>query len=502
MPFILALDQGTTSSRAILFDHQGAICGVAQQEFEQIFPEPGQVEHDPRAIWGTQHQVMHQVMQEQRLTASDIVAIGITNQRETTVVWDRHSGEPVYNAIVWQDRRTAAECQRLHEAGRSGWIRQRTGLVLDAYFSGTKIGWILDHVPGARQRAVAGDLLFGTVDTWLTWNLTEGQTHITDASNASRTLLFNIHTGDWDDELLELFQIPRGMLPRVCDSSEVVARTARSVAGGSIPIAGIAGDQQAALFGQRCTTSGMVKCTYGTGCFLLMNTGQQAVDSQNRLLTTVAWRLDNRITYALEGSVYIGGAVVQWLRDGLGFFRTADEIEELAASVEDSDGVYLVPALSGLGAPHWDPWARGLIGGLTRGTTRAHIARAALEGIAWQVADLLHAMHGDSGIDPAELRADGGASANNLLLQFQSDIVNLTVNRPRVLETTARGVAWLAGLATGFWDAPAAIDQQWQSARLFRPQMSAQRQRSLRAGWDKALKRSLHWQDPPDNPDS
>jgi len=491
MSHILALDQGTTSSRAILFDHAGAIVAVAQKEFPQHFPKPGWVEHNPRDIWATQAGVAAEVLQKAGLAAGDIAAIGITNQRETTVVWDRETGEPVGNAIVWQDRRTAAVCDALRKRRLDRVIRRKTGLVVDAYFSATKLQWILAHVPGARARARAGTLAFGTVDSWLVWNLTGGAVHVTDASNASRTMLYDIHRGDWDDDLLKIFGVPRAMLPEVRSSSEVYGHT--SLLGGSIPIAGIAGDQQAALFGQVCTRPGMVKNTYGTGCFMLMNTGTRPIASKNNLLTTVAWRIGNRTEYALEGSIFIAGAVVQWLRDGLGIIRSAAEVESLAATVADTHGVYLVPAFAGLGAPHWDPYARGALVGLTRGTTSAHIARAALEGIALQVMDVLRAMEADAGIRLRELRVDGGASANNLLMQLQADLLNVPVVRPRVAETTALGAAYLAGLAVGFWKDQPDIARQWQADRRFTPAMKPAARKALAAGWQKALARAKGW---------
>ncbi|HEY5307720.1 MAG TPA: glycerol kinase GlpK, partial [Casimicrobiaceae bacterium] len=449
MTFVLALDQGTTSSRAILFDREGVIRASAQREFRQIFPQPGWVEHDALEIWETQSGVLHEVMAKARIEPADIAAVGIANQRETTLVWERSTGRPIANAIVWQDRRTAARCDALRAANKSELFARKTGLVLDAYFSGTKLQWLLDEVPGARVRAQRGELAFGTIDTWLVWQLTEGRVHCTDPSNASRTLLFNIHTGDWDDELLALLDVPRSVLPRIVPSSGVCGTT--RINGTDIPIAGIAGDQQAALFGQGCLTPGMAKNTYGTGCFLLLNTGRNAVASHNHLLTTVAWQRNGATDYALEGSVFIGGAVVQWLRDGLNMIRNAAEVEALASSVPDNGGVYLVPAFAGLGAPHWDAYARGSIFGLTRGTTGGHVARAALEAIAFQSADVLAAMERDAGITLTELRVDGGAAANNLLMQFQADLLGVPVVRPRVLETTALGAAYLAGLATGYW---------------------------------------------------
>jgi glycerol kinase len=493
MKHILALDQGTTSSRAIVFDYSGAIVSTAQREFRQIFPKPGWVEHDANEIWATQSTVAAEALRKVGLASQDIAAIGITNQRETTVVWERSTGKPICNAIVWQDRRTAAACDRLKSRGLEKLIRRKTGLVIDAYFSGTKLQWILQNVPGAKAKAKAGQLAFGTVDSWLIWNLTGGREHVTDPSNASRTMLFNIQTGDWDDELLRLFAVPRSILPEVRSSSEVYGDT--TLLGGSIPIAGIAGDQQAALFGQVCTRPGMVKNTYGTGCFMLMHTGAKPIASRNNLLTTVAWRIGNRTEYALEGSIFIAGAIVQWLRDGLGIISSSSEVEALAATVPDNGGVYVVPAFAGLGAPHWDQYARGLIAGLTRGSTRAHIARAALEGIAYQVADVLHAMETDAKIRLKELRVDGGACANNLLMQFQADLLGVPVVRPRVSETTALGAAYLAGLAVGFWKDLAEISKQWQSDRRFVPSLKAADRKKLLAGWTKALSRARHWSD-------
>jgi glycerol kinase len=492
MTHILALDQGTTSSRAIVFDHAGSIVSVAQKEFPQIFPKPGWVEHDPRDIWSTQAGVAAEALTKAGLGASDVDAIGITNQRETTVVWDRATGQPICNAIVWQDRRTAGICDKLRARKLDRVIRRKTGLVIDAYFSATKVQWILENVKGARAKAKAGQLAFGTVDSWLVWNLTGGAVHVTDVSNASRTMMYNIVKGEWDDELLKIFGVPRSMLPEVRSSSEVYGHT--SLFGGSIPIAGIAGDQQAALFGQVCTKPGMVKNTYGTGCFMLMNTGTKPVASKNNLLTTVAWRIGDRTEYALEGSIFIAGAVVQWLRDGLEFFRTSAEIEALAASVPDTGGVYLVPAFAGLGAPHWDQYARGTIVGMTRGTTRAHIARAALEGIALQVMDVLNAMEADSGIKLKELRVDGGASANDLLMQLQADLLNVPVVRPKVAETTALGAAYLAGLAVGFWKNQADIARQWQVDERFKPSMKAAARARMSEGWGRALGRSKSWE--------
>lgn len=493
MKHILALDQGTTSSRAIVFDHQGAIIAVAQQEFRQLFPQPGWVEHDANEIWASQSGVAADALQKAGLSSTDIAAIGITNQRETTVVWDRKTGQPICNAIVWQDRRTAGACDRLRRAGHAPMIRRKTGLVLDAYFSATKLQWILQNIPGAKARARRGELAFGTIDSWLVWNLTGGRVHVTDVSNASRTMLCNLKTCDWDDDLLKLFGIPRSLLPTVRDSSEVYGDC--TLWGGAIPIAGIAGDQQAALFGQACTKPGMVKNTYGTGCFMLMHTGPKPIASKNNLLTTVAWRIGGRTDYALEGSIFIAGAVVQWLRDGLGLIKTSAEVEALAASVADNGGVYLVPAFAGLGAPHWDQYARGLVAGLTRGTTSAHLARAALEGIAYQVHDVLHAMQSDSGITLKELRVDGGACANNLLMQFQADLLGVPVVRPRVSETTALGAAYLAGLAVGFWKNPAEIAAQWQADRHFVPAMKPAQRQKLLANWNKALGRAKRWED-------
>ncbi|MEO8579446.1 MAG: glycerol kinase GlpK [Gemmatimonadales bacterium] len=492
MKHILALDQGTTSSRAILFDHAGSIVAVAQKEFPQIFPKPGWVEHNPRDIWSTQAGVAAEVLTKAGVGAADVAAIGITNQRETTIVWDRATGEPVYNAIVWQDRRTANICDRLRARKLDRLIRRKTGLVIDAYFSATKVQWMLENVKGARARAKAGELAFGTVDSWLVWNLTGGKVHVTDASNASRTMLFDISKGDWDDELLKLFGVPRSMLPEVRSSSEVYGVS--TLLGTPIPIAGIAGDQQAALFGQACTKPGMAKNTYGTGCFMLMNTGTKRIASKNNLLTTVAWRIGGRTEYALEGSIFIAGAVVQWLRDGLEFFRSAAEVEALAASVTDTGGVYLVPAFAGLGAPHWDQYARGTIVGLTRGTTKAHIARAALEGIVLQVMDVLRAMEADAGIKLKELRVDGGASANDLLMQLQADLLNVPVVRPKVAETTALGAAYLAGLAVGYWKNQTDIARQWQVDKRFTPSMKPAVRNQIAKGWERALSRAKAWE--------
>ncbi len=491
MPFILALDQGTTSSRAIVFDHAGTIRGSAQREFRQIFPQPGWVEHDATDIWASQFAVLREALAHAKTGAQDIAAIGIANQRETTLVWERATGRPIANAIVWQDRRTAPMCDALRDAGHAPLFARKTGLVLDAYFSGTKLRWLLDNVPGARVRAQRGELAFGTIDTWLIWQLTGGRVHCTDASNASRTLLFDIHAGAWDDELLALLDVPRSVLPRVVPSSGVCGTAA--IDGVDIPIAGIAGDQQAALFGQACLTPGLAKNTYGTGCFLLLNTGRQAVASRNNLLTTVAWQRKGATDYALEGSVFIGGAVVQWLRDGLKIIRSSSDVEALAQSVPDNGGVYLVPAFAGLGAPHWDAYARGAIFGLTRGATSGHIARAALESIAFQSADVLAAMQKDAGITLSELRVDGGATADDLLMQFQADILGVPVVRPQVRETTALGAAYLAGLAVGYWAGDADVAANWQVDRRFEPAMPRERVDELRAGWEKAVSRAKAW---------
>ena len=487
MAFVLSLDQGTTSSRAILFGVDGMVHAHAQREFRQIFPQPGWVEHDANEIWASQSGVMHEVLAKARVHPAQLSAIGITNQRETTVLWERATGKPVANAIVWQDRRTAGLCDELRAQGHAATFARKTGLVLDAYFSGTKLKWLLDHTPGARERARRGELAFGTVDAWLVWNLTAGKVHCTDASNASRTLLFDIHAGQWDDELLRLLDVPREVLPQVVASSGV-AGTA-SLDGHAVPIAGIAGDQQAALFGQACMSPGLAKNTYGTGCFLLLNTGREAVASRNNLVTTVAWQRAGKLDYALEGSVFIGGAVVQWLRDGLQIIRNARDIEALAASVPDNGGVYLVPAFAGLGAPHWDPHARGGMFGLTRGATKAHIARAALESIAFQSDELLQAMQRDAGLALTELRVDGGASTNDLLMQFQADLLGVPVVRPKVVETTALGAAYLAGLATGFWQGDADVSRNWKVDRRFEPAMPRERADALREDWARAVRR-------------
>ncbi|MCA9056985.1 MAG: glycerol kinase GlpK [Planctomycetaceae bacterium] len=491
--YVLALDQGTTSSRAILFDHRGSVVAVSQKEFTQHFPKPGWVEHDPLEIWNSQLAVAKAVLRRAKVTSRDVAAIGITNQRETTIAWDRQTGEPYTNAIVWQDRRTAPFCDQLRADGADKLIRQKTGLVLDAYFSATKLNWILQNNRKARAAAAKGQLAFGTVDTWLLWKLTEGKVHATDPSNASRTMLFDIHSGSWNTELLKLFGVSESALPEVRSSSEVYGET--RLLGGSLPVAGIAGDQQAALFGQMCTKPGMVKNTYGTGCFMLMNTGTTPVASQNGLLTTVAWRIGQETHYALEGSIFIAGAVVQWLRDGLGLIRSSADVEQLAAQVSDTGGVYLVPAFAGLGAPHWDSYARGLMVGLTRGTTSAHIARAALEGIAYQVADVLTAMQADSGLKLKELRVDGGASLNNLLMQFQADLLGVPVVRPTVAETTALGAAYLAGLAVGYWKNTGETSGQWQQDARYRSSMKPAMRTKLLSGWQRAVDRSRDWAD-------
>jgi glycerol kinase len=491
--YILAIDQGTTSSRAIIFDHGGAVKAVAQREFKQYYPQPGWVEHDAGEIWSTQAGVVAEALAKAGLGGGDLAAIGITNQRETTVVWDRETGEPVCRAIVWQDRRTAAHCDELKQQGLSKMIQQKTGLVLDAYFSGTKLKWILDHVDGARKKAEAGKLAFGTVDAWLAWKLTGGAAHVTDASNASRTLLYNIHTHQWDRELLELFQIPESLLPQVRASSEIYAETSPALLAAKVPVAGIAGDQQAALFGQMCLRPGLLKHTYGTGGFMVLNTGDTPIVSKNNLLTTIAWKINGKVTYALEGSIFIAGAVVQWLRDGLGLIKHSADVEPLAMTVPDNGGVYLVPAFAGLGAPHWDQFARGTIIGLTRGTTAGHLARAALEGIAFQTMDVLEAMEADSGIPIKELRVDGGATADDTLMQFQADILGVPLVRPKVWETTALGAACLAGLAVGFWKDTNELEKQWQMDKQFRPAMERGKVAELKRGWRKAVERSKGW---------
>jgi glycerol kinase len=494
MNVILALDQGTTSSRAIVFDHDGGIVTVAQQEFRQIFPQAGWVEHDAMEIWQTQLAVAREALAKAGLKAADVAAIGITNQRETTVVWDRKTGAPIGHAIVWQDRRTAKFCDELKAGGHAHTIQERSGLVIDAYFSGSKVRWMLDHIPGARERAERGELAFGTIDSWLVWQLTGGARHITDPSNASRTMLYHLR-GEWDDELLRILGVPRAVLPEVRSSSEVYAETAPGLFDAPIRIAGIAGDQQAALFGQNCFTRGLAKNTYGTGCFMLMNIGVEPQISRHKLLTTVAWQQGGRTDYALEGSVFIGGAVVQWLRDGLGIIKSSADVEKLAATVPDCGGVYLVPAFAGLGAPHWDQYARGTITGLTRGTTAGHIARAALEGIAFQVADILEVMKQDSGIAMDGLRVDGGACANDLLMQCQADLLQVPVVRPKVIETTALGAAYLAGLAVGFWKSREEVSRAWQVERTFTPQLSAAHAAHRRGRWQEALRRAGDWEE-------
>lgn len=490
--FILALDQGTTSSRAVIFNHQGAPVAVSQKEFTQHYPEPGWVEHNPAEIWSTQVGVAAEAILKAGLQAKSIQAIGITNQRETTIVWDKQTGASVYNAIVWQDRRTSTYCDQLNEQGLEQTIREKTGLVIDAYFSATKIRWILENVPGARDKAEAGKLAFGTVDSWLIWNMTAGQQHVTDVTNASRTLLYNIHTLTWDEELLQIFGIPASMLPTVKDSSEVVGHTSGSLFSTQIPIAGIAGDQQAALFGQMCTKPGMVKNTYGTGCFMLMNIGEKPIISKHRLVTTIAWKIQDQVHYALEGSIFIAGAVVQWLRDGLGIISSSAEVEQLAKKVAGSDGVYLVPAFVGMGAPHWEQHARGTIVGMTRGTNSAHIARAALESIAYQTFEVLKAMEADANLSIKELRADGGATDNDLLMQFQADILGAQVVKPAVTEVTAIGAAYLAGLATGYWASVDEIQQQWSVHKSYEPDAGMASENLLK-GWHKAVHAAKAW---------
>ena len=485
--FILALDQGTSSSRAIVFDHEGNIRSTAQMEFTQYFPKPGWVEHNPMEIWSSEAAVIAEAITKIGINGKDIAGIGITNQRETTIVWDAETGEPVYNAIVWQDRRTSEFCDTLRD--KADFIREKTGLIIDAYFSGTKIRWILDNVPGAREKAEAGKLRFGTVDSWLVWQLTRGEVHVTDVSNASRTMLFNINTLEWDKELLELLDVPASMMPEVRSSSEVYGVTKTTIFAHEVPIGGIAGDQQAALFGQMCTEPGSVKNTYGTGCFLLMNTGEKPILSRNNLLTTVAWKIGDKVNYALEGSIFVGGSVVQWLRDGLGIIRSSSEIEALASTVPDNGGVYFVPALTGMGAPYWDQYAHGTICGITRGTTAAHIARAALEGIAFQTMDIVGAMEKDAGVRLSELKVDGGASRNNLMMQFQSDVLDTAVIRPGVTETTALGACYLAGLAVGYWSSLDEVKRQWRSERVFTP--SGADTAALKAGWADAISRTL-----------
>ncbi len=489
--YILALDQGTSSSRAIVFDQKGTPCAVAQKEFRQIFPQSGWVEHDPHEIWSSQASVIAEAITMMDINGLNLAGIGITNQRETTIVWDSETEEPIYNAIVWQDRRTSDYCDELKNQGLTDTIRQKTGLIIDAYFSATKIKWILDNVPGARKRAERGKLMFGTVDTWLIWRLTRGEIHVTDVSNASRTMLFNINTLDWDQELLDLFGIPRSMMPEVKSSSEIYGHTKTTIFAHKVPISGIAGDQQAALFGQMCTEPGMVKNTYGTGCFLLMNSGEKPILSKNNLITTIAWKIGDKVNYALEGSIFVGGSVVQWLRDGLGVINSSSEVEELASRVPDTNGVYFVPALTGLGAPWWDQYARGTIVGISRGTNTAHIARAALEGIAYQTMDITAAMSRDAGIPLKELKVDGGASRNNLLMQFQADILGTRVIRPQVVETTAMGAAYLAGLAVGYWSSIDDIRKQWQIDRIFEPSWEQEKIDDAKAHWADAVKRTL-----------
>lgn len=489
--YILALDQGTTSSRAIVFDHNGQICSVAQKEFPQYFPKPGWVEHDANEIWSSEASVIAEAITQIDINGKDIAAIGITNQRETTIVWDIDTEEPIYHAIVWQDRRTAEYCDKLKAQGLVDKVREKTGLIIDAYFSGTKIKWILDNVPGARKRAEMGKLRFGNVDSWLIWRLTRGTAHVTDVTNASRTMLFNINTLQWDDDLLKLLDIPRSMMPEVKSSSEIMAHTKTTIFAHEVPIAGVAGDQQAALFGQMCIEPGSIKNTYGTGCFVMLNVGEKPVLSKNNLLTTVAWKIGDKVNYALEGSIYVGGSVVQWIRDGLGFIKSSSEIEELASTVPDSGGVYFVPALTGLAAPYWDPYARGLICGITRGTTRAHIARAALDGIAFQTYDIAQAMAKDMNAPLTELKVDGGASRNNLLMQFQANLLGINVVRPKITETTALGAAYLAGLAVGFWENIDELRKQWQVERTFEPVKDSPEIEEAKKGWAEAIQRTL-----------
>ncbi|WP_127137207.1 glycerol kinase GlpK [Flagellimonas oceanensis] len=495
--YILALDQGTTSSRAVVFDKKGTIISVAQKEFTQIFPKPGWVEHDPDEIWSTQAGMAAEAVSKKGLKAAQMAAIGITNQRETVVVWDRNTSEPVYNAIVWQDKRTADYCDELKKEGKSNMIREKTGLVIDSYFSGTKVKWILDNVDGAREKAEAGDLIMGTIDSWLIWKMTDGGLHITDVTNACRSMLFNINTMDWDDELLDLLTIPKSMLPEVKQSSEVYGHTSPNLFATPIPIAGIAGDQQAALFGQMCTKKGMVKNTYGTGCFMLMNIGEKPIVSDNNLLTTVAWKINGKTHYALEGSIFIAGAVVQWLRDSLNIIKTSAEVEKLASSVDSTEGVVFVPAFAGLGAPHWNQKAQGTIFGLTRGSTDAHIARAALESIAYQTMDILKAMEADSGISIKELRVDGGATVNDMLMQFQADVLNTVTVRPKIVETTVMGAAYLAGLAVGYWESPEEIQDIWQTDVHFNPTQEREAIDEGIKSWYKAIKALEFWTENP-----
>ena len=491
--YILALDQGTTSSRALIVDEKGSIVSVAQKEFKQYFPTPGWVEHDPNEIWSTQVGVATEAIAKEGLSFDNIAAIGITNQRETIVVWDKNTGKPIYNAIVWQDKRTSEFCDELKKMGKSDLIREKTGLVIDSYFSATKIKWILDHVAGAREKAMSGELLLGTIDSWLIWNFTKGEQHVTDVTNASRTMIFNIHTMDWDEELLDLFTIPKIMLPTVKQSSEVYGHTKTGLFDVNIPISGIAGDQQAALFGQMCTKKGMVKNTYGTGCFMLMNIGDKPIISKNNLLTTVAWKINGKTHYALEGSIFIAGAVVQWLRDGLKIIRNSQDVENLANSVSSSEGVYFVPAFAGLGAPHWNQYAQGTLFGLTRGSTDAHIARAAIESIAFQTMDVLKAMEADAGIAIKELRVDGGATINNMLMQFQADVLNTVTVRPKVVETTAMGAAFLSGLAVGYWKSPEEIQDIWQIDTSFKPSVTRDQIAKDIKGWYKAIDALEYW---------
>jgi glycerol kinase len=493
--YIIAFDQGTTSSRSIVFDHDGKVVATAQKEFQQIYPKSGWVEHDPMEIWSSQSSTAAEAISRADLSSDSIAAVGVTNQRETTIVWDKETGKPVYNAIVWQDRRTADYCRKLKEEGIEAMVSEKTGLRLDPYFAGTKVRWILENVEGAREKAEAGKLLFGTVDSWLVWQLTGRKVHVTDITNASRTLFYNIDQDGWDDELLELFGVPRSMLPEIKSSSEVYGHVEKNLYPGGAPIAGIAGDQHAALFGQACFTPGMAKNTYGTGCFLLMNMGEKPIRSKNNLLTTVAWRIGDKTEYALEGSIFIGGAVVQWIRDELQLVRTAKELDQLAETVDDAGGLFLVPAFAGLGAPHWDPYARGAAVGISRGTNRAHFCRAALESIAFQSADLITAMEKDSGLQLKELRVDGGACQSNPLLQFQADLLQTEVQRPKCIETTALGAAYLAGLAVGFWESRDAITKRWEKERTFSPKKDTAAMEPLRKGWDKALERSKNWVD-------
>ncbi|UCG26705.1 MAG: glycerol kinase GlpK [Bacteroidales bacterium] len=490
---ILALDAGTTSNRAILFDHSGRVLNISQSEFKQLFPQPGWVEHDPEEIRTTQKFVIQDVLKKQGVTAKDIAAIGITNQRETTVVWDKRTGLPVHNAIVWQDRRTAGFCEQLKSNGLDTLIKKKTGLLPDAYFSASKVKWILDNVPGAREKALQGRLAFGTVDSWLVWHLTNGRKHLTEVSNASRTMLFNIHTLKWDEELLKIFDVPESMLPEVKPSSDIFGYATKEFIDSEIPITGIAGDQQAALFGQMCIDKGMTKNTYGTGCFVMMNTGSEAIASKHNLLTTIAWKINHDVCYAMEGSIFIAGAVVQWLRDQLHIIKSSNEVESLARSVTNNGGVYFIPAFVGLGAPHWDPYASGTIIGITRGTSDAHIARAALEAIALQSMDVINTMAKDSGIDLAELRVDGGAASNNLLMQIQANAIQKNVVRPRITETTALGAAYLAGLAVGYWGGFDELKQQWQAEKIFKPDIRSEDFNEVIVNWNRALERSKQW---------